>query len=350
MFTTLYKRRADGKIQEWSIAAHLDKICIRYGELGGELTYAERKCHYTNIGKSNQRTPEEQAIFEVESEIRKKRRLGYVDRLSLVDSVKVLPMLAKKFTNWKDGELGYVQPKLNGVRCLARYLEEVGVVLTSRGGKSYHLPHLHEEIKRVLFYLSKDCYLDGELYVHGQSLQKTVSMVKNNNPNIEFHVFDIYNERQPDLNFSSRNLSIYIKDQSFVKVVPTHTITFYEEIMSLYKRYTSMGYEGIIVRKNVKYRPGKRTDAIQKLKPHKEKEFKIMGWDVAEGNHEGCLIFICKTETGKLFRVTPKATLDERRRMDGDDFIGEFLTVKYQELSDSGVPLFPVGLVVRDYE
>jgi len=33
-----------------------------------------------------------------------------------------------------------------------------------------------------------------------------------------------------------------------------------------------------------------------------------------------------------------------------DDLIGKKLTVRYQEKSEDGIPIFPVGIVVRDYE
>jgi DNA ligase-1 len=32
------------------------------------------------------------------------------------------------------------------------------------------------------------------------------------------------------------------------------------------------------------------------------------------------------------------------------ELIGKRLTVRYQELTDGGVPRFPVGVAVRDYE
>jgi hypothetical protein len=33
-----------------------------------------------------------------------------------------------------------------------------------------------------------------------------------------------------------------------------------------------------------------------------------------------------------------------------DSFIGKMLTVKYQEMSPDGVPRFPSGIAIRDYE
>ena len=47
--------------------------------------------------------------------------------------------------------------------------------------------------------------------------------------------------------------------------------------------------------------------------------------------------------------------LEERKRIEkvlfqnGDDYVGKLLTVRYQELTDEGVPRFS-GIAIRDYE
>jgi hypothetical protein len=33
-----------------------------------------------------------------------------------------------------------------------------------------------------------------------------------------------------------------------------------------------------------------------------------------------------------------------------EDFMGKLLTVRYFELTNDGVPRFPVGITIRDYE
>ena len=35
---------------------------------------------------------------------------------------------------------------------------------------------------------------------------------------------------------------------------------------------------------------------------------------------------------------------------DGKKYIGKMLSVRYQEMTDSNVPRFPVGIAIRDYE
>ena len=34
----------------------------------------------------------------------------------------------------------------------------------------------------------------------------------------------------------------------------------------------------------------------------------------------------------------------------GDKWIGSLLTVRFQELTDDGIPRFPVGITIRNYE
>ena len=44
--------------------------------------------------------------------------------------------------------------------------------------------------------------------------------------------------------------------------------------------------------------------------------------------------------------------LKERRHRLNEfkDYLGKKLTVKYQELTNHGIPRFPIGLGIRDYE
>jgi DNA ligase-1 len=56
---------------------------------------------------------------------------------------------------------------------------------------------------------------------------------------------------------------------------------------------------------------------------------------------------------GEQFTVRPRGSLEKRREMynDGDTFLNKKLTVRYQELDPTtGIPRFPVGIEIRDYE
>ena len=58
------------------------------------------------------------------------------------------------------------------------------------------------------------------------------------------------------------------------------------------------------------------------------------------------------TEEGELFKARPKGTREQRTLWfdNADSYIGATLTVRYFEMTDDGIPRFPVGIAIRDYE
>ena len=100
------------------------------------------------------------------------------------------------------------------------------------------------------------------------------------------------------------------------------------------------------------YALGKRSANLQKVKTFLDAEYEIVGYEQAIGNDVGTVIWKCKTGTNQEFAVRPTGTREQRREWftNGGSYSGKMLTVKYQELTDDGIPRFPVGIAVRDYE
>ncbi|NDA57966.1 MAG: hypothetical protein EBX91_04075, partial [Actinobacteria bacterium] len=97
----------------------------------------------------------------------------------------------------------------------------------------------------------------------------------------------------------------------------------------------------------------KRSANLQKYKLFQDREYTISNFTQGEGRDEGCIIFVCNTDSGHTFSVRPRGTLQQRREWfkNGKNLINKPLTVRYQELfPDSDVPRFPVGICVRDFE
>ena len=125
-----------------------------------------------------------------------------------------------------------------------------------------------------------------------------------------------------------------------------------------------MGREGIILRDpKAKYVFKHRVKGLLKYKEFKDDtEFDIdcCKYDVRQdtdafGNvvQRKCIKYHCITDDGITFDVVPQGTLVERERLWNDRFNvnnSSKLTVRYQELSEDGVPIFPIGIGVRDYE
>ena len=356
---TLYRTSKTGATLVWNIWTEGADILTEHGQVDGKMQLDRRTATGKNIGRKNETTPEEQAIIEATA--KHKKRLDTKYSLSLKDAKKevFLPMLAASFDKRKD-KVTYpvdVQPKLDGVRCLA-YWDGDSVKLMSRGGKQWECcDHIIDELEEVL---PKGMVLDGELYIHGSTFQEITKLVKKLRPesvNVEFHVYDVpragdwcgnggWDNRKNVLNDFHGNHG-YCKS---VKVVRTDCAAHEEEVYKLQSEYLEEGYEGAIVREyDGEYRFGNRSNKLLKVKNFMDKEYEIVDYTTGVGRFEGCIIWICKTENGDEFKVVPQGTMEERKATydTAGEHIGELLKVKFFELTDDDIPRFPVGIGIR---
>ena len=97
---------------------------------------------------------------------------------------------------------------------------------------------------------------------------------------------------------------------------------------------------------------GHRSADLQKYKEFKDDEYKIVGFKEGDGIEKGCVIWVCETKDHKTFSVRPRGTHEQRAEAfkSASKAVGKKLTVRFQELTEDGIPRFPVGLAIRDYE
>jgi ATP-dependent DNA ligase len=130
--------------------------------------------------------------------------------------------------------------------------------------------------------------------------------------------------------------------------------TVSDALLHALKTAESIDLEGIIVRDvNKSYNCGRTGSNLYKLKSFEDDEFLIVGYEEAMGKDYGTPVWVCDTHDGsRQFKVRPMATDAAKRKMwaDRDDIVGSQLTVKFQELTKYGVPRFPSGVGIRDYE
>jgi ATP-dependent DNA ligase len=363
---TVYKKTSTGKIQQWR--AWVEKTPTGYllkvesGQTGGKLK--ETAGQVIDVGKQK-RTAKEQAIFEAKSKLKKKRDEAYYDTVEEAQTqVKLLPMLAHPFTKRKHNITypAIVQRKFDGVRCLAVLNSDKTVTLMSRKGKEF--PHL-EHIKNDVLAQNKNqsLVLDGELYSDTLTFQELVGLVKrvtlkpgNDKQMLEIslRVYDCVNTRKTD-NFQDRYLDIMgiTHGAKYLSLVENITVDNEAQIHEAQRKFVEEGYEGAMVRNLLgTYAIGKRSADLQKVKTFLDGEYLIVGFTQGTGGETGCIIWECHTPAGQPFRVRPRGTQEDRKVLfqNGSDYIGKKLTVRYQELTDDGVPRFPVGITIRDYE
>jgi len=125
------------------------------------------------------------------------------------------------------------------------------------------------------------------------------------------------------------------------------------DIKKWHDKWVQEGFEGVIVRNAAGlYKVKHRSPDLQKYKEFIDDEFEITGGHEGSGPDMGTVVFEVKNEEGKTFSVRPKGTREARAEWYKDikNLIGKELTVRYQNLSEDSIPIFPVGIAVRDYE
>jgi len=162
----LYKKDSSGKIRYLDIIASGDSIVQRSGVLDTENEVEHiKKAKPKNIGKTNETTAEQQAILEVGSIIKSKLQEGYFKtEQEAMDSVVILPMLAKKFEDEEhkiDLSNCYSQKKLDGQRCLAIKKDGKVKLISSDGVEIKTLNHIVTQLED---YSIPDNIYDGEIY------------------------------------------------------------------------------------------------------------------------------------------------------------------------------------------
>lgn len=288
-------------------------------------------------------------------------------------------MLAKTFNSkWLQPD-GYIQPKLDGVRMVW-----TGYEAMSRRGKPINgVPSLIAILEKYF----KGIPLDGELYAHGKSFQKTVGSIrrsKNIEEDIEigYHVYDM---PLPKLSFEERYNMLFsaiskAKENGLTRVHLVETVnvigTLPESELNIFEKD---GYEGTMWRSsNGLYKFGKRSSDLLKIKSMMEDEFEIVGLK-EELTHEKIIVpegtpgamkyadgtwykngdsYPAGTCGALIVKVAEGVTVDVGSGMDdatkqehwNNPPIGKMLTVKYQERTDDGSLRFPIYKAIRDYE
>ena len=363
---TLYHEARTGKLHSWVITTDGADLVEEYGTVDGLKTTNRRTCKAKNIGKANETSPEDQAVKEACAKHQKKLDKGYSASKEKAKETVFLPQLAQDYTKLKK-KLQFpvdVQPKLDGVRCLA-YWKDGELKLMSRGGKEYNVPHIQEE---VASFLPEDFVCDGELYIPDMALQDISALVKKHREpdhpdypggsiQLKFWIFDGFYKDKTDRTWIRRYEDLWgfvgeILDTNHLRLCFTEIMDDQKELEEQLERWEKGGYEGIIIRKDGPYKLGRRSSDLLKWKNFLDAEYVIVGHKEAQGNDQGTVVWQCSTPEGLFFDVRPKGTRKVRREWfeNAEGYYGKKLTVKYQGLTKSGIPQFPIGLALRDYE
>ena len=258
----------------------------------------------------------------------------------------------------------FMQPKLDGVRCLIQY-DKGKVTAYSRTGKEWkNIHHITSSLEKW-FQSNQTTVLDGELYNHDlkDDFEKIISLVRRQTPDdidmlesrdlVQFHCYDIIH---PDNSkFEDRNRFIkYCVEQSspYVHVVNSMLCASDEDAKEIHAVNLACGFEGSILRTNDIYHQ-KRTHSLRKFKDFSDAEATITGFVEGKGKRVGTIgKFLAVDADGNEFGMPVmdnfKYLQDNFKKMQG--FIGKIATFTYFERTKANSYRHPLFKCIRDYE
>ena len=257
----------------------------------------------------------------------------------------------------------FMQPKLDGVRCLIQY-DNSKVTAYSRTGKEWkNIDHILFNLK-PWFALNPDVILDGELYNHDlkDDFEKIISLVRKQKPDdidalesadmVQFHCYDIIDETktfEERMNFITQAVPC---NHCVKHVLTTKGICSEDQAKAIHQMNLNTGYEGSIVRTNDVYKCG-RSWNLRKFKDFSDDEALLLDWVEGKGKRIGTIgKFMAQDSEGNIFGmpVMDKFEYLQDNFEEMKTWIGKLATFTYFERTKAGSYRHPLFKCIRDYE
>ena len=267
----------------------------------------------------------------------------------------------------------FMQPKLDGVRCVIQYedipttthfqLENKQVKAYSRTGKEWkNIDHILFNLK-PFFQKYPNVILDGELYNHDlkDDFEQIISLVRRQKPDdidmlesrdmVQFHCYDIIDETktfEERVEFVGQNVpQTYCVDHVFTMQVDSES--YAKEIHDI---NLDDGYEGSILRTNDTY-ACKRSHNLRKFKDFHDTEATLIDWVEGKGKRKGTIgKFMAVDADGNVFGmpVMDKFKYLQENFEEMKTWLGKTATFTYVERTKANSYRHPLFKCIRDYE
>lgn len=260
----------------------------------------------------------------------------------------------------------YIQPKLDGFRCVFIPDGNGDFIFMSRSGKPFGNLKLKEHFKSLASV--SDTVLDGELYADGVNFNKLASAISAENgtipTNLRFVVYDCVplsdwaqqkckNTYQIRLKKLRTILNDQVSDYTKVIDISNDEAATPKELLALYKDYLDAGLEGAMIKSPDGVYQWKRVTAkngaMLKLKPFKTLDLQVIGVYDGEGNFEGIAGGLVVDYNGTQVRCGSGFDLATRKAIQENksDYIGKVAEIKYFEETPDGSLRFPTFVRFR---
>jgi DNA ligase-1 len=190
-----------------------------------------------------------------------------------------------------------------------------------------------------------DFPLDGELFAGRGRFQHAVSVARRIDAgeawrSLSFVIFDA-----PALDAGFEDRIAHLDERFAQRPTPLARVLEHrpcegrDDLVAELRRIEALGGEGLMLRRpGSRYEVG-RSETLLKVKSFLDTEARIVGYQAGTGRHKGRLGALeVELPDGTRFKVGTGMSDAERETPPA---IGEVITVRYQELTDAGVPRFP---------
>ncbi len=248
-------------------------------------------------------------------------------------------MLPQVYADHIDVSNWLVSEKLDGVR---GYWD--GKRLLSKNGLAFHPP--------AAFIRNFPPFeLEGEIWGGRGTFQKTVSIVKRQQPHdgwlaLQFAIFDVpraaggFRQR---LEKARQWFEDHPTRHAFI--IPQKTVTDKKQLKTELQRVEKLGGEGLIVRKPEALYTRGRSAEILKIKSYYDMEAVVIAHIMGKGRNQGRLgALLVELPDKTRFKIGTGFSDEERA---DPPPVGTVITFKYYGFYESGIPKFPSFLRIR---
>lgn len=267
---------------------------------------------------------------------------------------RIRPMLAHTYEGSDDFDHSFmwVQPKLDGIRCLAFGSK----TLVTRDGVEF-APNRLVHIREAIHALGLDeLVLDGELYIHEMRLQDINSRVRCNSDvphpdetSLSFYCYDVVADAPFGFRYGCVGRHIASHNYAAVCAVPTHLVLSHQHVKHLHSKFLQLGYEGAMIRNPVE--PYAQTDkkenrvrSLLKLKSTLDAEGVVVDTCFGERDYSHMIgsLHIRLDDNTTCWAGSGLSHEQRLSYVSPENILGKRVRINYERLSRDGHPLKPI--------
>ena len=269
--------------------------------------------------------------------------------------------LAQKFERKRMSDWVYIEPKLDGIRCLA-IVDINGAKLFTRAGKL--ITNFNDTVGKELSLLKDGCY-DGEIMSKDftELMRQYYRKEDKDISEVYFAIFDYltleeWKEKKGKHTLKKRKRTLnrqigtahakeHLKYLKLVRYEP-ELLPSDEVLKESHDRWVAQGYEGIMIKDTDSLYSFGRDWSVMKYKAFFDADVPVIGLKEGTGKHQGKLGSFLVDYKGVEVNVGSGLNDELREKLWGDQtIIGRIIEVRYQEETPDGSLRFPTFVCFR---